>query len=49
MKLLHLDSSVLGANSISRELSAAIVEQQRRLYPEVEVSYRDLTATRFRI
>ncbi|AZR31389.1 FMN-dependent NADH-azoreductase [Xanthomonas vasicola] len=42
MKLLHLDSSVLGANSISRELSAAIVEQQRRLYPEVEVSYRDL-------
>ncbi|PPV08282.1 ACP phosphodieterase [Xanthomonas bromi] len=42
MKLLHLDSSALGANSITRELSAAIVEQQRRLYPEVEVAYRDL-------
>ncbi len=42
MKLLHLDSSGLGATSISRELSAAIVAQQRRLYPEVEVTYRDL-------
>lgn len=42
MKLLHLDSSALGANSISRELSAAVVEQQRRLHPEVDVSYRDL-------
>jgi FMN-dependent NADH-azoreductase len=42
MKLLHLDSSALGVNSISRELSAAIVEQQHRLYPEAEVTYRDL-------
>ncbi|OOW95433.1 FMN-dependent NADH-azoreductase [Xanthomonas campestris pv. vitistrifoliae] len=42
MKLLHLDSSALGANSISHELSAAVVEQQRRLHPEVDVSYRDL-------
>ncbi|QBG92455.1 FMN-dependent NADH-azoreductase [Xanthomonas oryzae] len=42
MKLLHLDSSALGTTSISRELSAAIVAQQRRLYPEVEVTYRDL-------
>ncbi|KOR40086.1 FMN-dependent NADH-azoreductase [Xanthomonas oryzae] len=42
MKLLHLDSSALGATSISRELSAAIVAQQRRLYPDVEVTYRDL-------
>ncbi|UXA52834.1 FMN-dependent NADH-azoreductase [Xanthomonas prunicola] len=42
MKLLHLDSSALGVNSISRELSAAIVEQQRRLHPEAEVTYRDL-------
>lgn len=42
MKLLHLDSSALGANSISRVLSAADVEQQRRLHPEVDVSYRDL-------
>ncbi|WP_017171419.1 FMN-dependent NADH-azoreductase [Xanthomonas phaseoli] len=42
MKLLHLDSSALGANSVSRVLSAAVVEQQRRLHPEVDVAYRDL-------
>ncbi|MGV7183356.1 FMN-dependent NADH-azoreductase [Xanthomonas axonopodis] len=42
MKLLHLDSSALGANSVTRVLSAAVVEQQRRRHPEVDVSYRDL-------
>ncbi|MFO3705691.1 FMN-dependent NADH-azoreductase [Xanthomonas codiaei] len=42
MKLLHLDSSALGANSISRELSAAVVKQQRLLHPDLQVSYRDL-------
>ncbi|PPU78719.1 FMN-dependent NADH-azoreductase [Xanthomonas sp. NCPPB 1638] len=42
MKLLHLDSSALGANSISRELSAAVVAQQRLLHPNLQVSYRDL-------
>ncbi|KTF36836.1 FMN-dependent NADH-azoreductase [Xanthomonas vesicatoria] len=42
MKLLHLDSSALGANSISRELSAAVVAQQRLLHPQLQVTYRDL-------
>ncbi|WP_311238494.1 MULTISPECIES: NAD(P)H-dependent oxidoreductase [unclassified Xanthomonas] len=42
MKLLHLDSSALGANSISRELSAAAVAQQRLLHPQLQVTYRDL-------
>ena len=42
MKLLHLDSSALGANSVSRQLTAAIVEQQRRANPAVEVLRRDL-------
>ncbi|MCC8536383.1 FMN-dependent NADH-azoreductase [Xanthomonas axonopodis pv. poinsettiicola] len=42
MKLLHLDSSALGANSISHELSAAVVKQQRLLHPDLQVSYRDL-------
>lgn len=42
MKLLHLDSSALGANSISRELSAAVVAQQRLLHPDLQASYRDL-------
>jgi FMN-dependent NADH-azoreductase len=44
MKLLHIDSSILGQNSVSRTLTAEIVEQQRRLHPGLEVIYRDLAA-----
>src|SRR5215472_5245819 len=44
MKLLHIDSSILGPNSVSRALTAEIVEQQRRLHPGIEVTYRDLAA-----
>ena len=44
MKLLHVDSSILGANSVSRTLTAEVVEQQRRLHPGIEVVYRDLAA-----
>ncbi len=44
MKLLHIDSSILGPHSVSRILSADIVEQQRRLNPGLEVTYRDLAA-----
>jgi FMN-dependent NADH-azoreductase len=44
MKLLHIDSSILGLHSVSRSLSAEIVEQQRRLHPGIEVTYRDLAA-----
>jgi FMN-dependent NADH-azoreductase len=44
MKLLHIDSSILGQNSVSRILTAEIVEQQRRLHPGLEVVYRDLAA-----
>jgi FMN-dependent NADH-azoreductase len=42
MKLLHVDSSILGAGSVSRQLSAEIVAAERRLHPAVEVVYRDL-------
>ncbi len=42
MKLLHLDSSILGPNSVSRRLSAAVVERLRG--PGFEVTYRDLAA-----
>jgi len=45
MKLLHIDSSILGQNSVSRTLTAEVVEQQRRLHPGLEVVYRDLAAT----
>lgn len=44
MKLLHLDSSILGETSISRSVSAAIVASIRASLPDVEVSYRDLVA-----
>src|SRR3546814_12489875 len=42
MKLLHIDSSALGANSASRELSAAIVACSRADVPGMSVRYRDL-------
>jgi FMN-dependent NADH-azoreductase len=45
MKLLHLDSSVLGPYSVSRQVSAAIVARLRKTHPGLEVTYRDLTAT----
>jgi FMN-dependent NADH-azoreductase len=43
MKLLHLDSSVLGPHSVSRQVSAAIVNRLRQATPSLEVNYRDLT------
>jgi len=45
MKLLHIDSSVLGPHSVSRQVSAAIVDRLRQSTPGLEVSYRDLTLT----
>lgn len=45
MKLLHLDSSVLGSNSVSRQVSAAIVNRLRQATPSLDVVYRDLTQT----
>jgi len=44
MKLLHIDSSVLGAGSASRALSADIVARQVKLHPGIDVVYRDLAA-----
>jgi FMN-dependent NADH-azoreductase len=44
MKLLHIDSSVLGEASASRELSAAIVKALTGAMPGVEVIRRDLDA-----
>jgi FMN-dependent NADH-azoreductase len=45
MKLLHIDSSVLGPNSVSRQVSAAIVDRLQKGTPDLNVTYRDLTAT----
>jgi FMN-dependent NADH-azoreductase len=44
MKLLHLDSSALGAYSVSRELSAALVEAWKNKHPGATIAYRDLAA-----
>ena len=44
MTLLHIDSSILGDNSASRQVSAAIVARLRALDPAVPVVYRDLAA-----
>jgi FMN-dependent NADH-azoreductase len=44
MKLLHVDASVLGDHSVSRQVSAAIVARLLRETPSLEVVYRDLAA-----
>ena len=44
MKLLHIDSSILGDASASRELSAAIVTALTRVMPGLEIVRRDLDA-----
>ena len=41
-KLLHIDSSILGGNSVSRQLTAQIVAAWRASHPATEVSYLDL-------
>jgi FMN-dependent NADH-azoreductase len=41
-KLLHIDSSILGGNSVSRQLTAQIVASWRAANPATEVSYLDL-------
>ena len=44
MKLLHVDSSILGAGSVSRMLSAEVADKLVRSIPGLEVTYRDLAA-----
>ncbi len=44
MKLLHIDSSILGDNSASRQLSAGVVKAWQAAEPGAEVTYRDLAS-----
>ena len=44
MQLLHLDSSVLGTASVSRQLSARIVARHQALHAGLRVVVRDLAA-----
>jgi FMN-dependent NADH-azoreductase len=42
MKLLHVDSSILQGNSVSRQLSAEIVAEWQQRQPDATVEYLDL-------
>ncbi len=42
MKLLHIDSSILSANSVSRELTANIAKEWVATHPGTTVDYLDL-------
>jgi FMN-dependent NADH-azoreductase len=44
MKLLHIDSAATGTNSVTRELTAAIVARWQDTTPGLIVTYRDLDA-----
>ncbi|MCW2364136.1 MULTISPECIES: FMN-dependent NADH-azoreductase [Sphingobium] len=44
MTVLHIDSSIQGENSITRQISAAIVERLTAEQPGADVRYRDLAA-----
>lgn len=44
MKLLHIDSSILGDNSVTRQLSAAVVARFEALHPGLEIVRHDLGA-----
>ena len=44
MNLLHLDASVLGDQSVSRQVTAAIVARLVEAHPDLAVTHRDLGA-----
>jgi FMN-dependent NADH-azoreductase len=44
MKLLHIDASILGANSASRQVSQAVVDRLKAVTPDLTATYRDLAS-----
>lgn len=44
MRILHLDSSILGTHSVSRQLTAEVVQQLRAAEPTARVNHRDLAS-----
>lgn len=42
MKLLHIDSSALGANSVSRQLTQQVVDRWVATHPGTDIEYLDL-------
>lgn len=47
MNILHIDSSILGVNSVTRELGAAVVADLRMRHPQTQLRYRDLAQEPF--
>jgi len=44
MKLLHLDSSILGDHSASRQLSRSVVQAWQAVEADTQITYRDLAS-----
>lgn len=44
MNILHIDSSILVDGSVTRQLSAEVIEQLTHRYPDAALSYRDVVA-----
>ncbi len=44
MNLLHIDAAITGGNSVTHQITAAIVESVRKANPAVNVTHRDLDA-----
>ncbi|MBO8133889.1 FMN-dependent NADH-azoreductase [Dickeya fangzhongdai] len=42
MKILHIDSSILDDGSVTRQISADVIAQLIKHYPQATVSYRDV-------
>jgi FMN-dependent NADH-azoreductase len=45
MKVLHIDSSISGSQSVSRQLSASVIERLKETAPDLEITYRDLATS----
>src|SRR5262245_28511356 len=45
MKILHIDASPLGSASLSRQLTASVVEKLKHDHPHARVTHRDLIAS----
>lgn len=45
MKLLHIDSSITGDYSVSRQLTASIITRLKKTSPDPTITYRDVALT----
>ena len=45
MQILHIDSSITGSNSVSRQLTAQVVDNLKQATPDAKVEYLDLAVS----